>query len=390
MAAGNPLVSIQLARAIAALAVALAHIAPEFGSLGLVSPLPAFAEGAAGVDLFFVVSGFVIVLSSAELAGKPGAAAAFARRRLSRIAPLWWAATVVTLLAVLRVEHDLARDDLSWPDAFASLGLLPWPRPSGPLLPVVAQGWTLYFEAFFYAVFAAILALRLGRVWSALAGIAAMIGTAAIFWFHVGLPQPLAYWANPIVLEFAFGIAIWLAFQAGWRIPAWLAGAIAAIGLALLFHPGSTNGGWATLGGREREWGGAAALVVGALALGRWPRGPGFATPAVLLLGDSSYALYLTHGLVYWAARGVVNPAPFAAAHPALYAAGLLALAIDAAIGVFLLFERPMTRLLRGGSVGFDDALERRRLAAGGALAGLVVLALLAPRFVTRALVALP
>ena len=51
MAAGNPLVSIQLARAIAALAVALAHIAPEFGSLGLVSPLPAFAEGAGGVEI---------------------------------------------------------------------------------------------------------------------------------------------------------------------------------------------------------------------------------------------------------------------------------------------------------------------------------------------------
>jgi peptidoglycan/LPS O-acetylase OafA/YrhL len=95
----SPLVSIQALRAIAALLVFWGHAiltlnpkeAAEFPRL----------YGPFGVDLFFVISGFVMVYSSERLFGRPGAPIKFFARRLARIVPLYWAATAILVWFVV-------------------------------------------------------------------------------------------------------------------------------------------------------------------------------------------------------------------------------------------------------------------------------------------------
>ncbi len=142
--------SIQLLRALAALTVAAGHIAFAFAEhigsgLGLVP-----TDGAAGqiaVMLFFIVSGYVMVVSSKPLFGRPGARRAFWTRRIIRIMPPYWIATGLLVLIFLTLFPQPV-DPLKLAQ---SLMLVPyWPergflRP----LPVLWVGWTLFYEMFF-------------------------------------------------------------------------------------------------------------------------------------------------------------------------------------------------------------------------------------------------
>src|SRR5215469_9264499 len=103
------LTSIQVLRAVAALAVTLDHIVGyEFGrQLGLFNALPHPSFLPSGVDLFFVISGFVMVYSSERHFEKPKAPQQFFLRRLARIVPLYWLTTSVILAYLLSHYHDL-------------------------------------------------------------------------------------------------------------------------------------------------------------------------------------------------------------------------------------------------------------------------------------------
>jgi exopolysaccharide production protein ExoZ len=87
----DSLLSIQILRAVAALAVCGVH----FDQMTLMlaghsnDPIPLYPL-AAGVDLFFVISGFVMVYSSEPLFGRSGSPKEFLVRRLARIVPLYW------------------------------------------------------------------------------------------------------------------------------------------------------------------------------------------------------------------------------------------------------------------------------------------------------------
>ena len=100
--ASAQLKSIQVLRAVAALGVLTLHVANEKGMLfgGGPGPFQNFLLGAAGVDLFFVISGFVMVYSSESLFGRAEAPKIFFLRRLARIAPLYWAVTVAIILYI--------------------------------------------------------------------------------------------------------------------------------------------------------------------------------------------------------------------------------------------------------------------------------------------------
>ena len=163
MAASSlPVSSIQILRAVAALGVVALHVSHEGATrLGARNPLPDFSVGAAGVDLFFVISGFIMVYASDALFARAGAPAYFFTRRLARIVPLYWAATAAAVVCFVAFRYAGALEQLSWQTFVASLLFVPWPRPDGAMLPVHMLGWTLNFEMFFYVVFA--LALMLTR-----------------------------------------------------------------------------------------------------------------------------------------------------------------------------------------------------------------------------------
>ncbi len=168
--------SIQILRALAALMVVFSHVqADSFDTANRAGQhfagfhmLPLNA----GVDLFFVISGFIMVYASRRLFGTPRAGAQFMARRIARIVPLYWLATS---LALILLGYEAARGKGAFPgvwEILASFGFIPFARPQDGLVqPVTGVGWTLNYEMFFYAVFALFVGLARTRAVPAVAAV---------------------------------------------------------------------------------------------------------------------------------------------------------------------------------------------------------------------------
>ncbi|KQP29507.1 acyltransferase [Methylobacterium sp. Leaf100] len=335
-------------RAFAALLVVVHHGQVEAAALALRAGLP-FGPStglawSAGVDVFFVISGFIIVHASAPLYGRPGGRARFLAHRIARLVPLYWLVTALYLALVLTVPALLNGADPPAP-GYVAASFLFWPalRPDGIPQPLYGLGWTLNCEMFFYAVFAVGLGWGRGRavLWLGLA----LAGLVALGRLVPEPPTPLAFWGSPIVLEFALGAGLGLARAHGLRLPDAARLALAATGLAGLAVAGEPGEAL-----RPLAYGGPALLLVAAAALGREPP-PGRGTrlgPALVALGDASYALYLIHPFVLRATREAITRLGLAALVGPWGALGLmLALSVAASLVVARFVERPMTRAVR-------------------------------------------
>jgi exopolysaccharide production protein ExoZ len=307
------LASVQALRAVAALAVAIAHL-PKVASITTAS-----SYGAIGVDLFFVISGFIMVYTTTDSFGQPAAGWAFMARRTARIVPTYWLATGLAAWFWFQTGQQHL---VTPPSVLSSLFFIP----IGSGMPINGVGWTLNYEVFFYCLFA--FALRLDRP-RALLALTALFGALAIAHRLAALPAPLSYWSDPIIFEFVFGMWLAQARHNGVRIAptalfGLLLGAIALVGL----------GGWLGYYARSLEdtpfprslaWGVPAAMVVAALVLGRTDWKPRSALGRLFCsVGNASYELYLFHFLVIhfvvtriW--PSLVKPG-FAAAHPVVAA----------------------------------------------------------------------
>jgi len=273
---------IQGLRAIAAMAVVTYHATDmgntRHGLRGAVS----WPNGAAGVDIFFVVSGFVMVVVSQGSASWR----AFLKARLVRIVPLYWLCSAVKIAAVTGASAAGLTARLGWRYCAASLLFLPVHDLAGRFQPVLPVGWTLSFEMMFYGLFAAALAARLRPV----------VWLPPVLMALTLLPHAhgsvIGELANPIVLEFGFGTTLATAWLAGWRLPGWLDGLVLAGSVWLLFVAPPHF-----LGGRVASWGVPAAALVAA-TVGLECRLGTRIPKLILALGHSSYAIYLTHGFV--------------------------------------------------------------------------------------------
>ena len=146
------LASIQILRAAAAMGVVFAHLTESYRAVfNAKDAVWDFYYGNFGVDLFFVISGFVMVYASEALFGQPGASRKFVIRRLIRIVPLYWIATSYALWGLLNVT-GLNLPAATWKSIFGSYFFLPFPFPTGG--PLLIVGWTLNYEMFFYLIFA--------------------------------------------------------------------------------------------------------------------------------------------------------------------------------------------------------------------------------------------
>ena len=335
-----PVASIQILRAVAALGVVALHVGHEGATrLGVRSPLPDFSIGAAGVDLFFVISGFIMVYASDTLFGRANAPATFFTRRLARIVPLYWAATAAAVVCLVVLRYAGALEQLTWQTLAASLVFLPWPRPDGMMLPVHMLGWTLNFEMFFYLVFALALTLtRRNAVFTVTGLFLLLVAAGRVF----ALPQPFAFWCDPVILEFCFGMLIALGHREGVAVPRAAAVVLIIAGFAALAL-GAMTSGWPRLA----VWGvPAAAIVAGAVLAG--PHEPGVITRALVFLGDASYSIYLVHWLAILVLTGVVAYLRLdIAAAPWAYVAAHALFALAVSVAVYLMFERPVTRALQ-------------------------------------------
>ena len=260
--------SIQVLRGLAACAVVLLHAVPE-GS----QAIGARGFGAAGVDLFFVISGFIM----ANVA-KDRSALEFLRDRLWRIYPLWWVAVLPWIFMVPRGPTAVLSSLTLWP-VYAG----------GYYVPVLKVGWTLSFELLFYLGMT--LAIARGAALPLLAYGLFLVGALAT-------SSPLMHFAgSPMTLEFLMGVVIaGLPRRAvlGLLVPA-------GIGLLALTSPAigdvdsTLHPSWALW--RAILWGCPAALVVwGALSLEPMFGRRLFDVPVAI--GDASYSIYLFHPLV--------------------------------------------------------------------------------------------
>jgi peptidoglycan/LPS O-acetylase OafA/YrhL len=337
--------NVQLLRALAAIMVVVGHLQPL---LTAASPGLAWVKlGHAGVDLFFVISGFVMVYTIDRGEPAPGV---FAWRRLTRIAPLYWLATlgVFALACVAPQLLTASRPDPAW--LLKSLAFVPFAKGDGTFDPLLPVGWTLNYEMFFYAVLA--LSLFAGpRLRYVVCG-GLILALCAVGFARVPLQgAPAIVYTRPIMVEFVLGMLLGRAFAV---LPAVRGGAaavaVAAGGCSLLAA--------LVLSGLDLDEPGrvamaapaAAGVLFCALVLERG--GAASRSRAGLAIGNASYSLYLTHVYVLQGVRFAL-----AAAHltsPAACAAGAVATlagAVALALAVHRLFEQPVTRALNAVSL---------------------------------------
>lgn len=368
----------QILRGLAALAVLIYHSSLVLrGKLGI-DLFPDAVLGASGVDLFFVISGFIIVHSSDRLFGCGSAPLIFLTRRIIRIVPLYWAATAI--MVVHGLVSGMHSVDLSWQNVLASLFFVPYPRPSGIMLPAVTVGWTLNYEMFFYLVFAAAILLPRRRAVFA-AGVALTLLTIAAALRPIS-SRPVSFLLDPIILEFCLGMAIALAHREGAHLPR-LPAIMLAFAAALTFVLSAM---WSdTVAWRTAVWGLPAAMLLAIVTLctsGKKHEQPSRLVRAFEILGDASYSLYLLHWIVLLGMARLIPHVFDPPSAPWICVALLLVAPIATAILCYFGFERPITRslqsrlaiLLAASNAGVQDRQEvtarRSDLAVGPALDG--------------------
>jgi peptidoglycan/LPS O-acetylase OafA/YrhL len=334
--------AIQFLRGLAATAVVAFHVRFDIvNKISLPGSLPAgFDQGAAGVDLFFVISGFVMVYSSESLFGRAKAWRTFLLRRIARIVPLYWVMTTLMLVYVL--ARGFGPSDASPTLALASYFFIPYWRPSGEIDPLYGIGWTLNYEMFFYAAFALALWARremaVALIAIAFAAFTLIVPTAGYF------PRQLVYLADPLILEFVAGMGIAIAFRRGVRFSPSVSMVLVVAAVAVIAWSASA---WHFDLPRWIAWGVPAMLTVAALTL--IDRRLSF-HPMFEKLGDASYALYLTHPALISVARALSDKGYLApAAAPWLYLLAYTAICIATAHLVYRFVEKPMTVAARRG-----------------------------------------
>ncbi|MEL6727837.1 MAG: acyltransferase [Pseudomonadota bacterium] len=302
--------SIQVLRAIAATAVFLCHLfAIEAGQADRDTHLaPVWVAGAYGVDLFFVISGFVIVWVAADRPVGRISASQFLYARVSRIYPTWWLFLGLMMLALMifrGAPWDPLRLDQIGLDGpthvFRSFFLLP--QPDHPTLGV---GWTLVHEMYFYIGFAALVWVLPQRdriygllAWGALVVAGAVLGLSSAFGRNA---IELIFY--PMTLQFIAGGFVAYAIKAGVRRFAHGCAIVGACGLVAMFF--SHGSDWVAALGQvlPQPWPRtlmfgipSAVLIYGLVALELQGKAKACFPKALVELGNWSYAFYLCHVL---------------------------------------------------------------------------------------------
>jgi exopolysaccharide production protein ExoZ len=298
--AQNKLEGVQVLRGVAALLVLWCHLKFNLGrDAENFSNVPFLATnfGSIGVDIFFVISGFVISMTAAKLGTDWRA---FLALRVARVVPLYFAASTYVLLESILSSHlgdkPMRISGLSIFNTYAFIPVLDGRYFTGPIL---VNGWTLSFEVWFYLCFAGLLRLgaaRQGWLWLPLFFTVGMILNLAFTqhgpWY---LPKFLFH---PMTLEFCAGCVL---YHLRDRIGKFALYAMAGLCLLFLFwgyHESFLGVHWTILDDaraglyRVMVWGGFAACLVGVITqidlkyTWKWPQ-------FLLLLGDASYSIYL-------------------------------------------------------------------------------------------------
>ncbi|MHB0776111.1 acyltransferase family protein [Halomonas sp. WWR20] len=281
------LISVQALRAFAAWLVVFHHFMQvffDFEADRLMGHLLS-TRGQVGVDIFFVISGFVIYVSTA---GKHIPSRKFLLNRIARVVPAYWLYTAITALIIYYAGDVMPVYGLSAKELVMSMLFLPSENPGGfGLYPILPVGWSLNFEMLFYVIFAlSLLVAERYRLWVAAGLVVIMCPLLATQSFVSD------FYTNPIIFEFLFGIVIGVIYKRGW-IPAatWSPALIAAASFATPLSFNDQNDL------RLLTWGVPSALLVASFISMEALFGGNRVFKA---MGDWSYSVYLVHIIVLW------------------------------------------------------------------------------------------
>lgn len=322
------LVNLEILRAIAASLVVIYHTLGGLILKGVnIGPMAFFYPlGSAGVDIFFVISGFVIYLGISNHRKTP---AIFLKSRFRRIIPAYWIATFITvvftfsygvLAGFVGMENSLRPISVDW--LLESLFFAS--NVTGNGMPVVGQGWTLEYEMLFYLLVTIGLFFR-NKVFVYLLPVAVL----SSFVFFAGL--------SIMVIEFILGMVLAVLFT---RIKVNQFFAWAALALGILLFATTAFSGPEMNPSRLTWIAGSFLVVLGVIYL------PERNSRIAFTLGASSYAVYLLHALTYPLVNfgfGVLFPKMNIAS---VFFCVCVSLALAQCVGI--LFESKVDKPLRG------------------------------------------
>lgn len=280
---------IQLLRALAASIVAFTHLA--FGFANHIGPGLGLARASGhasqvAVALFFIVSGFIMVIASEDLFGTSGASRTFWTKRCVRIFPAYWLAS--SLLAVIFVILHIP---FKINEFFLSLLLIPYPNDQFIGRPIffLWPGWTLFYEIIFYVLFG--IGISRGRNISIVSTFIFILLIILLGVFSTNQSVFISSLTQPVLLMFTLGMTLALVKSLRelpilWRFIA-LAGAVMAY--AYVPAPPASP----ALGFEYVVWAGLPALLFSIAVLGGPLRFRCFG--AIDQLGNISYSAYLLH-----------------------------------------------------------------------------------------------
>jgi exopolysaccharide production protein ExoZ len=336
--------SIQYLRAVAAVAVVGFHILQDRSWI--------FGLGLYGVDIFFVISGFIMIVLTDNSQITPGI---FVLDRVSRIAPPYWLATILAYVMV-RIGIPVYHAKIDTAYLIRSLLFIPGFNDFGKIMPTLHLGWTLNYEMFFYGIFAVVLFAPRYRVTMLSITFVILVGSGTVF-----KPQSAAgiVYTNPMLLEFLAGALLGKLFGRNldhlsivWQITGAMAISIALIALG-------ENAPRLLIGGF------AAFVVAAGLLLERHGLMPNI--PWLRLLGNASFAIYMFQQCVFDIVGPAFDTAFTAVLHhrpPHLLTSGTnIVAAISFGIVMYRFGERPLTRGVRavlGRMVGHPVKLVTR------------------------------
>jgi exopolysaccharide production protein ExoZ len=328
--AAPTLLSVQYARGAAAVGVLMFH---AFNDGGVFHYPEQVLQ--AGVDLFFVISGFIMWVTTHRCSSGPKA---FLGKRIRRIVPLYWLFTALAVLIAI-VAPQLGKSTGA-AHALASFLFLPAVNPVTHLAePVLAPGWTLNHEMLFYLIFA--LALTLPSPKLRLVGVIGVnVGLAILGWLTHG-PLLLSFYTSPIILEFVFGVIVGSMYTSGYSLSRRVSGALVTAGALVMVASAAAWGQMVVL--RVILWGIPAAVIVLGLVLGE-NRTPVARRRTWQFVGDASYSIYIVHGVALSALFSLVTH--LGAPRFLMIPIGA-PIAVVVGLGVYRYVERPMTNYLQ-------------------------------------------
>lgn len=329
--------SVQALRLVAAVLVVITH-STLYAHDRLDHRFSVWGFGTIGVDVFFVISGFVMMVSSSRHLEERRYWKKFALRRIVRIGPMYWIATTVKLLTLLVLPGAVLHAALNPGKAALSYLFLPSRNVDGNLEPLLGVGWTLVFEMAFYAIFTLALVVR-ANVIVFCAIILSLLALGSIFVDHATGPA-VSFYLDPIVLYFLVGMVIakWTLDQSWQRMAAWF-GYILLLWVTIYSfdsHDGFDFGQLARNIGVTAVF--LAVILAEPILSRRIPR-------AVVFMGDASYSLYLFHPLLAPAVPVVLGKLHIIS-QPLSVLLSVVGVLVSAAF-IYRFVERPITRRLQ-------------------------------------------